>query len=76
MDVAIEPDMTAGDKVTSIFIDQWKEAGDSSIQNKMIWYVGKSFQVNKIIQTPNKPERIVKTEVIWNDHADDFAEEQ
>ena len=76
VDVAIEPNMTAGDKVTSIFIDQWKEAGDSSIQNKMIWYVGKSFQVNKIIQTPNKPERIVKTEVIWNDHADDFAEEQ
>lgn len=72
VDVTIEPNPSAsGDKVTSIFIDQWVETGDSLVQKKMMWYIDKSFQVTKIIQTPNQKERIVRTEVTWNDHLTD-----
>ena len=77
LDVTIIPTpSSSGDQVSSIFIDHWKEAGDSTILKKMTWTVGKKFLVTKIIQTPNQKERIVRTEVIWNDHpADDQVEQ-
>ncbi len=66
-EVIIQPDQINGDKVTGIFIDTWKSTKDSTVQKRMLWMVGKNFQITKILQLPGQPEKTTITKVAWND---------
>jgi HD superfamily phosphohydrolase len=66
-EVQVQPDQQNGDRVENIYIDHWISDKESSIQKKMMWYVNKRFSVVSIIQKKNQPEKIIKTEVVWND---------
>ncbi|MDF2380030.1 hypothetical protein JMG10_01030 [Nostoc ellipsosporum NOK] len=66
-EVIIQPDQVNGDKVTGIFIDTWKSTKDSTVQKRMLWMVGKNFQITKILQLPGQPEKTTITKVEWND---------
>jgi hypothetical protein len=67
-EVVVQPDQQNGDKVKTIFIDQWITSSDSTLQKKMTWEVDKKFRVITLVQKNNQPEKVRKLEVIWNDH--------
>lgn len=68
-EVVIEPNPEQGDKVKSIFIDQVKENGKSTVRKNLLWQADRSFRVVTITETPNGTEQIEKREVIWNDYS-------
>jgi hypothetical protein len=66
LDVNIKPDPIKNDKVSSVYIEKQFKTGDTIINQRLIWKVGKHFQIiteknilNKII-----PREIVK--VVWD----------
>lgn len=65
-DVIIEPDAGNGDQVQTIYIETVLSSGDSTIQKKMTWNVGGSFQVIKLINKGEQPERVETTTVTWS----------
>jgi len=56
-----------GDKVKSLIIDRFLANKDSSVQKRMLWRIGKSFQVTTIIQKPNNDEKSYTIKVVWNE---------
>lgn len=69
IDVVIIPD-SGGDKVSNIIISSSITANAAVINKNLLWQVDKSFQVVKIIQEENKPEKIIITKVVWNNKED------
>lgn len=60
-DVTIEPEAEGNDAVKTIFINQLKDEADGSVQKKMLWEVGKRFQV---VTTVSKKEGADATNVL------------
>ena len=63
-EVLIKPD-PSGDKVTNIIINTAVNTRDSSVQKKLMWKVGDSFQVITIKQLKGQPESISTVKVVW-----------
>jgi hypothetical protein len=66
-EVLIAPDIAAGDKVTSIIIEQMISDKNGFLQKNMLWQVDQSFQVTTILQKPGQPETITTLKVTWNE---------
>lgn len=68
--VTIDPekgaDTTAGNQVKEIYISQVLRKGNSTVEKKLFWVMNSHFQVVEITQEGNGPEKVKKTEVIWN----------
>lgn len=64
-DVTIEPNATEGDAVRTIFINQIIDQGDSSVQKKMLWEVGRRFQVVTTVSRPGAADDVQTAEVWW-----------
>jgi hypothetical protein len=54
-------------RINNIIILREINNRDSFLQKKMLWQVGKSFQVVTTSQKPGKPERSTTTKVTWNE---------
>jgi hypothetical protein len=52
-------------KVQSIYFEQYIVKDSMSIEKKLFWQIDKYFQVGKIIQSRNLPEKISSTKVTW-----------
>lgn len=63
-EVTIEPDREGG-KVKTIFIHRLTTAGDSTVEKKMFWQVGRRFQINTTVYGSNQPEQTHSLEVVW-----------
>lgn len=66
-DVLIEPGGSANDQVQTIYIETLANSNDSTVQKKMTWNVGKSFQVVKLVTRKDQPEVAETTNVNWSD---------
>ncbi len=67
-EILITPD-PSGDKVRSIIMDRVVSYKDSSVMKRMLWQIGKSFQISTTVQNPNTPEKIFTLKVVWNEPA-------
>ena len=65
-EVLIKPD-PSGDKVTNIIINSVINSRDSSVQKKLLWKVGESFQTTITKQLAGQPEKTSIVRVIWNE---------
>src|SRR5262245_45910731 len=65
-EVLIKPD-PSGDKVTNIIINSVINTRDSSVQKKLLWKVGESFQSTITRQLAGQPEKTSIVKVIWNE---------
>ena len=65
-EVLIKPD-PSGDKVTNIIINSVINNRDSSVQKKLLWKVGESFQTTITKQLAGQPEKTSIVKVIWNE---------
>lgn len=65
-DVTIQPG-TAGsdDQVKTIFINRMDEAGDSTVQQKMLWEVDRRFQIITTISRKGQPDHSRTVELWW-----------
>jgi hypothetical protein len=52
-------------QVSSIFIDTYKESGDSSIEKKLVWEIDKYFTIYTTNQKENQPEKNYFMKVVW-----------
>jgi hypothetical protein len=52
-------------KVSSIFIDTYKESGDSTIEKKLVWEIDKYFTIYTTNQKENQPEKNYFTKIVW-----------
>ena len=68
-DVTIEPGAAGDDAVKTIFINRLEEKGDSSIQKKMLWEVGRRFQVVTTVSRTGSPDENRVLEVWWSPFA-------
>lgn len=64
-DVTIEPNATEGDAVHTIFINQILDKGDSSVQKKMLWEVGRRFQIVTTVSRNGAADEVQTVEVWW-----------
>lgn len=66
-EILIFPDYEAS-KVKSLIIEKSIYSHDSSVQKRMLWQVGKSFQITTLIQKPGTGETHTTIKVVWNDY--------
>jgi hypothetical protein len=52
-------------KVQSIYIDRTRAAGDSSVQQHLLWQIDRFFQATSIIQKENQPEKTHTLRLSW-----------
>ena len=52
--------------VKHIFIRKYKSAKEGSVIEQLSWKPYQSFESNRLIQSPNKPEETHKIQVVWN----------
>lgn len=64
-DVTIEPGAGGDGSVKTIFLNRLEERGDSSIQKKMLWEVGRRFQVVTTVSRNGSPGKSRVLEVWW-----------
>lgn len=64
-DVIIEPGDAADAQVQTIYIETLNNSNDSTVQKKMTWNVGQSFQVIKLVSRKDQPEEVETTDVTW-----------
>jgi len=69
-EVIISPGFGEEDKVNSVYIEKVREEKGQTIQKRMNWKVKESFMIITITQIPGKPDKIEKTELIWNKPAE------
>lgn len=65
-DVIIEPGTNSADQVQTIYIETALNAGDSAVQKKLTWNVGKGFQEIKLVTKKDAPEAVETTDVTWS----------
>jgi hypothetical protein len=63
--IIVPIDELATGKVQSIYFEQYIVKDSMSIEKKLFWQIDKYFQVGKIIQSRNLPEKISSTKVTW-----------
>jgi hypothetical protein len=56
------------DKITSIYLEKFKNRGDSTVIKRLTWYIDRKFQVVTIVEKDGKEDKISVVEVSWNDH--------
>lgn len=64
-DVTVAPGAAGDDAVKTIFINRLEEKGDSTIQKKMLWEVGRRFQVATTTSRKGSPDKDRVLEVWW-----------
>lgn len=64
-DVTIEPGAAGNDAVKTIFINYLKNEEDSTVQKRLLWEVGKRFQVVITVSRKGQPEATRIQEVWW-----------
>ncbi len=64
-DITIEPGAAGDDAVKTIFINKLDENGDSSVQKRMLWEVGRRFQVATTVSRKGEADRSRTLEVWW-----------
>lgn len=64
-DVTIEPGAAGDDAVKTIFINQLNDYRDSSVQKKMLWEVGRRFQVVTTVSQAGNTDKTRLLEVWW-----------
>lgn len=65
-EVLIKPALE-GDQVMTVMIHTLQNRGDSSVQKRMIWTIGKEFQVTTLSQKGREPEKIYTYKITWAD---------
>lgn len=65
-EILITPE-PGNNKVKSLIIDRILFFKDSSVQKRMLWQIGKSFQVTTIIQKTSSEEKSHTLKVVWNE---------
>jgi hypothetical protein len=68
-DVTIEPNATEGDAVHTIFINQIVDKKDSTVQKKMLWEVGRRFQIVTTVSRNGAADEVQTVEVWWGPYA-------
>ena len=63
--IIINLDQTAEGKVSSIYIDRYKQIKDSLTEQKLFWEIDKFFQIGNIIQVKDQPEKSQLLKVAW-----------
>jgi hypothetical protein len=63
-----QPDDMGNSEVKSILIDKWSTHGDSTVHKNLLWQTNKRFLVVTQTEYSNKPEKVQKLEVVWNDY--------
>jgi hypothetical protein len=68
VDMIIDPSLEgkANTQITTIIIERMISNKDSSVEKKLLWEMGKSFQVTTIKQLPGQPETYSSYRIIWN----------
>lgn len=67
-DVTIQPGTAGGeDQVKTVFLHRITEAGDSTVQQKMLWEVDRRFQLITTVSRKGQPDRTRTEEVWWGD---------
>lgn len=56
-----------GDKVKRIVIDRFITPEGRLIQQRMLWQIGKSFQIATLTGKPGTDEKVHTLKIIWND---------
>lgn len=64
-DITIEPGAGGNDAVKTIFINRLLDAGDSTVQQKMLWEVARRFQVVTTVSRPGRPDANRTVELWW-----------
>lgn len=64
-DVTIEPGAGGDDAVKTIFINQLNDFSDSTVQKKMLWEVGRRFQVITTVSRNGSADKTRTLEVWW-----------
>jgi hypothetical protein len=64
-DVTIEPSAGGDDAVRTIFINQLNDNNDSAVQKKMLWEVGRRFQVVTTVSKKGGTDNTRTLEVWW-----------
>ena len=65
-DVLIEPNAGSGDQVQTIYTETVLDNKDSTVQKKLTWNTGGSFQVIRITTKRGQPEAVETTDVTWS----------
>lgn len=65
-EVLIKPDAEGG-KVTNIIIQTARQTKDSLVEKRLLWQIGKSFQVTTTRQLLRQPETTSTFRVVWNE---------
>lgn len=66
-EVVVTPQTATGDKVRSIIVNRAMVNKDSTIERRMLWQVGESFQITSILQKAGQPEVTKTVKVVWNE---------
>lgn len=56
-----------GKTITRVFIRKFFNYRDSSAIEQLSWKPGQSFQINRLVQTPDNKENTYETRVVWNE---------
>jgi hypothetical protein len=66
-EVLFTPAFGGESTINNIIIYREISTRDSFMQKKMLWQVGRSFQIVNTTQKPGKPETTTVTKVSWNE---------
>jgi hypothetical protein len=67
-EVLATPVLGGNARINNIIITREISTRDSFMQKKMLWQVGRSFQVVTTTQKPGSPEITTTTKITWNDN--------
>jgi hypothetical protein len=65
-EISVEPLEGQDSKVKTVYVERITETKDSSVLNKLYWQMDEYFQVIKIVQKKDHPEKITRYKVAWN----------
>jgi hypothetical protein len=57
-------DLSSG-KVKNIFIERNQPSADSTLEQKLLWEIDRSFMITTIIQKENQPEKVHRVRISW-----------
>jgi len=64
LDILLDPE---SNRLQRIYMEKLKKSGDSTINHKMMWNAGHSFQVITLTHVGNQPEIVKKEKWVWDD---------
>ena len=63
--VTLSPKLQGSDQVDMIYLEKFREAGDSTVEKKLLWEGGRSFSIRTIVQKENSPAKVENVKVAW-----------